>query len=201
VKKRQRDAEPIFRPEEERDAPELIRRQEKAIRENLRFMRKRLKLRHAQLAKLSEVPEAKICRWERGKQHLNAEEIGKIGAALYKEVADRLGTTVEALYAESIQRWEAPGPHVEVTRETFRKLREEYVITQTEVAEKWGEHGQTFVSGYESGHMDLSPEELKSLHKALWTLIDQKKKFDDYMSKMTAFVFSNYPCANRVGRH
>lgn len=61
-----------------------------------------------------------------------------------------------------------------MTRELFKKLRKDNVITQAEIAKEAGKY-QSLVAGYETGHFEPLPEDLRSLQQALMSLIKQRQ--------------------------
>ena len=170
----------------------LLKRISNEIAGPARLARKSLRMRHVELGKLSGVHYQKIRRWEQGEAKLSFEEIHRVTGALdaaflpqyfgltKEEIDQRSSDEISALrnvmdqkLAEALEA-QAPGPHADNTRTIFKKLRQDYALTQAEVAKEWGK-SQSMVASYEGGHSELLPDDLNALEAALLRLIGKRK--------------------------
>jgi len=183
-------------------------------RNMVRFSRKRLRLRHKELGKLSGVHYQKIRRWEAGEGRLSEEEIRRIIEALDfafipeffgiskeerdQKTPDEIAAMRRVMDQKKTELMNAkPGPYSSMTREIFRKHRQYHAITQSEVADEWGRN-QSEVASYEGGYALLSPEEQAKLEAALLRLIERiPKKYlgplGDILRRLDAGEFPSGP--------
>jgi DNA-binding transcriptional regulator YiaG len=158
----------------------------------VRFSRKRLRLRHTELGKLAGVHYQKLRRWEAGEGNLSEDEIRRIVEALdfafipeffniTKEERDRK-TPEEIAVLRSVMDQKKTemmnaklGPYASMTREVFKKLRQDHAITQAAVADEWGRN-QSEVASYEGGYALLLSADQNAMEAALLRLIDRIPK-------------------------
>jgi transcriptional regulator with XRE-family HTH domain len=133
-------------------------------RQTFRRLRKTLRLSQAWIAKQAGISQSRVSGWEMGRVELTPDEEDRIGEAIEAVVIKRgiPGQVTPEQAAEDLRKGTI-----------LSRLREEYGVTQAELAEK-AEINQSTVSGFERGNVDLSPTQVEQLFKAFNDLLAER---------------------------